>query len=144
MQREPNLPWMNADSLLESGKHLGYQYHVVANRTLGHRCAYVRIPWWHHYAHDHTINLEAYIQCHGGVTFQKRLGDEVWIGFDCGHYGDGQDQTIMNEGAYKRLIIPGGVVRSTEFCVQECKRICEQLQEAWELSVTQSSEASGS
>ncbi len=96
------------------GTYKDYEYIIVMNH-LGQRCGYVAIPPEHpysqtleearefmgstHYKHYKQYDYDKLdIDVHGGLTFMSPEHDlkdllpasskEMWIGFDCGHYGD--------------------------------------------------------
>lgn len=100
---------------------------------------------------DERIKIEAYFQCHGGITYSDGgensdypiLSDLWWFGFDCGHAGDAKDfdeakklfsgdlETLRHieqiEKVDKKYPLPGEVVRSYGYVKAECKRLAEQL-----------------
>lgn len=99
---------------------------------------------------DERIRIEAYFQCHGGITFAGGgensdypiNSDLWWFGFDCGHAGDKLDldcaiqkfPSRRKELLYRKLIvdrfpIAGGVIRTEEYVADECKKLAEQLKE---------------
>lgn len=134
--------------------HLGYEACVlrVIKREIyakelayfgGHLCGYVRIPPDHPYFMHKEIDLN----CHGGITFNEVLLNQVlqehWIGFDCGHSGDripsmehlGNTIPEMIE-LRKRLPAPKGmedhpwfkpIYRNMQYCILECKCMITQL-----------------
>jgi hypothetical protein len=76
---------------------------------------------------------------HGGITYSEGgkksrypvESDLWWFGFDCGHYGDGIDISIMSD-KYKEInikysLFDEGVIRTTEYCIQECESLADQL-----------------
>lgn len=99
---------------------------------------------------DERIQIDAYFQCHGGITYSgggkgSRYpieSDLWWFGFDCAHAGDGKDLRLAykkfpNERERifkmieleKRFPIRGEVVRTEEYVAAECRRLAEQLKE---------------
>lgn len=99
---------------------------------------------------DERIKIEAYFQCHGGITFAGGgknssypiESDLWWFGFDCGHAGDKPDfDAVFSKftGDMKSVIwlkkisdefpIDGEVVRSEQYVADECKKLAEQLKE---------------
>lgn len=99
---------------------------------------------------DERICIEAYFQCHGGITFSDGgvnsdypiNSDLWWFGFDCGHAGDKPDFEYaiekfpkhINELRIRKQIddlypIEGGIVRTEEYVADECKKLAEQLKE---------------
>lgn len=65
---------------------------------------------------------------HGGLTFSDGFdtypvkSELWWFGFDCAHYGD--SPIDADDFGFH-----GGVVRSKEYCVQECERLARQIVE---------------
>lgn len=120
-------------------EHLGYDF-VCTAYPQGHRCGYVNIPrthpWYGMKNYDEVMNVDV----HGGITFNRldvktRIRDYVnsrWIGFDCNHYNDAPDPEVQAKHGYKDPIQPmnpHGVVRSLEYVIAECRRVCEQVAE---------------
>lgn len=99
---------------------------------------------------DERIRIEAYFQCHGGITFADGgensdypiNSDLWWFGFDCRHAGDKADLDYAiqkfprrrKEYLYRKSIedmfpIEGDVIRTEEYVADECKKLAEQLKE---------------
>lgn len=99
---------------------------------------------------DERIRIEAYFQCHGGITYSDGgenskypiESDLWWFGFDCGHAGDRDDLTYAmqkfpnrQEEYRTRLLIESeypiedDVIRTEEYVEEECKKLAEQLKE---------------
>ena len=99
---------------------------------------------------DERIRIEAYFQCHGGITYAGGgenskypiKSDLWWFGFDCGHAGDKADllyamQKFPNrqEEYRTRLFVENmypiedDVIRTEEYVEEECKKLAEQLKE---------------
>ena len=104
----------------------GYPAIVVAI-SRGHRCGFVQLPDNHPCSGKDCDDLE--ISVHGGVTYSE--GNV--FGFDCAHYMDAQDVTIMDD-YHKKLYstYPGyrkkvGTVKTTEFCSAECESMAAQF-----------------
>lgn len=98
---------------------------------------------------DERIRIEAYFQCHGGITYAGGgehssypiESDLWWFGFDCGHAGDKSDldyamqkfpshrkeyqQRKMVESKYPI----DDVIRTEEYVADECKKLAKQLKE---------------
>lgn len=80
------------------GNYKSYDY-LVTFSSFGYRCGYVSLPDGHEFEKKNVGDIE--IDCHGGVTFNSNdhiakdlvlIPDpNTWLGFDCMHYGDGQD-----------------------------------------------------
>ena len=103
---------------------------LVLAQEAGHRCGYVAIenthPWFG-LKYDNAL-IDPLIEVHGGLTYSRT--DEVtnlhWFGYDCAHAGDAIDATLMPTN-FNPLIRHFGVVRTLEYCVDECESLAEQL-----------------
>jgi hypothetical protein len=82
------------------------------------------------------LHVGVLFNVHGGITYSGDGNYPVdsdlwWFGFDCGHYGDMKDQSIMSRKYLDKELeyefITGGVVRTLEYCVKECESLAEQL-----------------
>lgn len=99
---------------------------------------------------DERIRIEAYFQCHGGITYAGGgehssypiESDLWWFGFDCGHYGDARELKLAYEKfpnyrsnlaiqieCEDRFRIEGLIIRTEEYVAEECKKLVEQLKE---------------
>lgn len=98
---------------------------------------------------DERIRIEAYFQCHGGITYAGGgehssypiESDLWWFGFDCGHAGDKSDldyamQKFPNhrkELQLRKMVESkypiDDVIRTEEYVAEECKKLAEQLKE---------------
>lgn len=124
---------------------------VVKFVPYGFRCGYVGIPKDNPlYEIDPKI-FECEIKCHGGISYidNKLLGDDrediLWIGFDCGHAGDGYDLMLawerynmvsgfdISREALEHFITHTSDVtasckpKSLDYVNTECERIVDQL-----------------
>lgn len=120
---------------------------VVVMQAMGFRTGYVGIPKGHKlFGTDYN---DIYIDCHGGLTYADNYlvdqedEDVWWIGYDCGHYGDGHDvdtckelfkdypETIKQITLMQDIDIYGILcdekARSLEYCEEQCKNIVEQI-----------------
>jgi len=76
---------------------------------------------------------------HGGITYSsKKTPDDYpvksdlwWFGFDCAHYGDAKDLSVVSESIkeIELTFMTGGVVRSLEYCIAECGNLAIQLKD---------------
>jgi len=76
---------------------------------------------------------------HGGITYSD--GSDTypvpdshlwWFGFDCAHYGDAKDESIMSEKYLeieRKYGFREGIIRSLSYCISECESLAEQLEE---------------
>lgn len=99
---------------------------------------------------DERIRIEAYFQCHGGITYAGGgehscypiESDLWWFGFDCRHAGDKPDyeyaikQFPKRREEFERILdiqIPGlfdgNIIRTEEYVANECRKLAEQLKE---------------
>ena len=101
-----------------------------------------------------SSRMDVILRVHGGVTYcgggdgypsdtnywtrpWVRSGawicqDYWWVGYDCGHAGDAKDPTLMSDHYLKAhgkygFAYGDWVVRSLEYCVQECNLLASQL-----------------
>lgn len=133
------------------GSHKGYEY-LITFTSHGTRCGYVAIPDGHR---GDCVD----INCHGDITFSgtdhgaKDLlpipCNDLWIGFDCAHYGDKHDYETAKkyfgkEGRFDAImeihkdvealenLDPMFSHKTFEFVELECKYIIEQLVDSQE------------
>ena len=102
----------------------------------GHFCGYVKLPENSPFIGKEMGEID--IECHWGITFSH----DGWIGFDCAHSGDytpsiqhlyktnpemiairKKHQAIMRNG---RSLFET-TYRNIQFCVDECKKMVDQL-----------------
>lgn len=85
---------------------------------------------------EESITPEMYFSVHGGITYSGGQNYPVesdglwWFGYDCAHSGDANDlDAIEDEGVRKiEMMVPShGIVRTKEYCEQECINLAEQL-----------------
>lgn len=130
------------------GSYKGYEY-LITFTSHGTRCGYVAIPDGHR-----GDNVD--VHCHGGITFSDRdhgakdllpiACNDLWIGFDCAHYGDRNDLELAKKyfGGSDRFDILMDLHKEVEaleradhffshktykFVEKECKYIIDQLLE---------------
>lgn len=82
------------------------------------------------------LSPDVYFDVHGGITYTDGGRNSKypveshlwWFGYDCGHAGDAKDLSVMDD-RYKEFWrdINYGVLRTTEYCIDECKSLAEQL-----------------
>lgn len=123
---------------------------VVLFQSLGFRCGYVGIPSDSEYYRKHYDEIP--VNCHCGLTYtddrlfgQEEL-DKWWIGFDCGHACDGwdieamekyfgDDPIVMKHFSFMKKhwekMNAYSEIRTLEYCIEECKKIVDQLEEIW-------------
>lgn len=123
---------------------------IVVMTPMGHRCGYVALPEDHPYAELRYDDF--YIECHGGITWASGCfpdgsrPDHDWIGFDCGHAFDAKDydtaleyfkddfDTVERLNYIRNIEQECGIgvhfptiIRTQEFCEEECRKIVGQL-----------------
>ena len=127
------------DLVLSEGTYLGFEWVTVYN-TMGFRCGYIKVEKnhpWYGVGYD-DINVDV----HGGLTFAeedvpcgKGNDDGYWVGFDCGHYCDKPDPSLMDENNLefqKKMNLMGldvhnnGEIRTQEYVENECRRLAVQ------------------
>jgi hypothetical protein len=106
----------------------GYEAEVVAHPA-GHRCGYVTVPAGHRCEGMDYNDID--VSVHGGLTYSNGAK----FGFDCAHYYDKRDESIMSE-KFKKVYadfpyptVEDGEVRTLEYCIEECEILAEQLKE---------------
>ena len=99
----------------------------------------------------HELNGKCPEDCfdvHGGITYSNVEKDYPvennklwWFGYDCAHVDDAADINLMDEETKKLYVlaaaitpnnrnvgaIRNGVIRNLKYCVEECKKLAEQL-----------------
>lgn len=123
---------------------------VIIQTPLGHLCGYVQVPVGHPaYGHagEYDTPLDE-INCHGGITFAgyntnnypvaEAENGHYWIGFDCGHLGDGRDPDAVRkyltgaDGAAREetvRMLSEGHVWTVDEVTAECESIATQLKD---------------
>lgn len=108
---------------------------VVVLQPWGSRCGYVGVEATHKLHGKDYDDVD--VDVHGGLTYANGKSDYPadnkgmwWFGYDCAHFGDGRDFSLMSD-KYKAIsyLDEGGVVRSLEYCVDECEKLAKQLEE---------------
>lgn len=144
------MPEENWIAVEGGGIYMDYEYLIVLNSN-GHRCGYVALPHEHEYNNLDCDYFSLDINCHGGLTFMSSehgLKDllpikcnDIWIGFDCGHYSDkcdvkaftkyyGEKQAEERTSFFASLDLIMGDMKSIKdfhYAEKECKSIIEQL-----------------
>ena len=137
---------------LASGTKDGFEFEVVHN-DIGYRCGYIRVLPGHPWFGKEYQQIDCDV--HGGLTFASKgtacatHGEEAewWVGFDCAHFGDAPDETVMPQAylaIHQRIqreiprpsILPPDVVRTTEYVVRECGRLARQAKRAAKTPLT--------
>ena len=104
----------------------------------GYRCGYVEIlnEELQHLNISKPMNYYSYqINCHGDLTFCGKSywdpnNDNIWIGFDCSHYGDLTDPSIYyGLASYILNYRNTGTIKDLDFVINECEKIGKQLNE---------------
>jgi hypothetical protein len=74
----------------ENFEAYGFTCLIVQNRALPFMCAYVALPEGNPLCGKDYLELNKFIDVHGGLTFSEYYEDlKAWlIGFDTGHSGD--------------------------------------------------------
>lgn len=94
---------------------------------------------------NENVRLDAYFNVHGGITYASGGkeshhpidSDLWWLGFDCGHAGDGCDYELMKKLwsddrvvqmiLENPLILDGDEIRTVEYVQQECRNLVDQI-----------------
>lgn len=65
-----------------------------------------------------------------GKSYWDKNNDNIWIGFDCSHYGDLTDPSIsFNPFSYLLNYKNSGTIKDLDFVINECEKIGKQLNE---------------
>lgn len=83
-----------------------------------------------------TVSLDVLFDVHGSLTFagNRHSDTDWWLGFDCGHYGDGRDLSIMDEEFQQIWGCGGdGPIRTAEYVEGECQSLARQIVERYPL-----------
>lgn len=123
---------MQYKNALRYGIHLGYPW-VVCHNSKGYRNGYIGIPLDHPWVND-----QSNIKVHGGVTSNETSENRFWLGLDCSHITDLPDPELPHNGLLDVNDTPGATIKTTEFVVKECKKLCEQANDRIELGNTES------
>jgi len=114
---------------------------AVVIHPSGHRCGYVGVPDGNPNHGKDYDDIDA--EVHGGLTFAGGSKDYPvendglwWLGYDCAHLYDARDPALMS-GEYKELydkgmlreFDEGSIIRSLEYCINECESLAKQLLE---------------
>ena len=110
---------------------------VVVATPMGHRCGYVGVDSTNPNHGKGYDDLES-IEVHGGLTYARGgsaypvEADLWWLGFDCAHYDDRKDWSIMSDKykeVYRTLIDLdcGDTIKDTAFVEAECESLAKQL-----------------
>lgn len=144
----------------DGGNYKEYEY-LVTFTDRGHRCGYVAIDQSHpFYSKNVGWDNSPDVHVHGGVTFFNKgthiitcvLGkhscEDLWIGFDAMHNGDGRDYELVKKvfcsnaesissinyiekiDRESPIMIYEGYHKTKEYMVNECKKLIDQLIEA--------------
>ena len=125
---------------------------------MGFRCGYVKIPKSHpFYNKDYFEKEICNLNVHGGITFSSHttnhecLSDGYWLGFDAFHNTDMLDYDEMSKESLKASKLLNQFVkeldeiflisnnhtrkiRNTGFMESQCRNLCEQLAQVYEIS----------
>jgi hypothetical protein len=86
------------------------------------------------------VRLDVLFGVHGSLTFAgpRYNKDDWWLGFDCGHYGDGRDFELMSEQARKHYAgwPSEGPVRTAAYVEAECQSLAAQIVARYPLTET--------
>lgn len=113
-------------------KQFTYKGHdcICTLNKFGFRCGYVSAPF--------NIDCDK-IECHGGISFQRGTlpfdygqTKDFYIGFDCGHLGDGTDIKALEQSglgsAYAFHPCFDGIICTLPYVEKECKKIVDQIE----------------
>lgn len=108
------------------GEYKSHKLVVKFATDIGYRCGYVEAP---KYLNGYHKDLED-LCVHGGVTYLEKMNpssylltDTWWVGFDCHHAWDG----VLFPPKELERFYQGKEVRSLDYCIEECKKLIDQL-----------------
>lgn len=130
------------------GEYRLYEYFITFN-DMGFRCGYVAVPPSHTMLTDPNTTIdESVFDVPGGITFsstrheaKSAFGiqcDDLWLGFDCSHYGDNMDKkAALKYFSHRPEIVYlhktpslsrySGIIRDYAYVEEQCKHLIEQL-----------------
>jgi hypothetical protein len=84
------------------------------------------------------MSPDCYFDVHGGITYADGgvgskypiESDLWWFGYDCAHAGDANDLSAIENEKVREIEMQYpryGVVRTLDYCIDECKSLAEQL-----------------
>lgn len=86
---------------------------------------------------EEYISPDMFFNVHGGITYSEGGNYPVdnpeglwWFGYDCSHAGDARDLNAIDDEKIRSVmgrLQYDGVVRTLNYCIEECKRLAEQL-----------------
>lgn len=144
MNKEKQISVVNDSYIIEKDFYIDEYRCVIIGHFMGHRCGYIQIPQEHKYykADYDSINVPV----HGGWTFSDFANsnypvespkDSWWIGFDCAHFGDAKDFTLINACKdttfinnvlqIEQRLSNHGVIRTTKYVEEELINAVEEL-----------------
>jgi len=132
--------------------HKGLKCVVLMINDAGHRSGYVGVPRDNPYFGLYYNRPEVRdTNVHGGLTYSSgspfesypikmpTLESRWWFGYDCGHYRDGLDVTVMPEevATISKKYHDGESypIRSLDYCIKECENLADQLASVPEESI---------
>lgn len=137
-------PSINGHFVIEKCFSYGRYMGVVVFTDMGHRCGYVILPKGEEEKYKEIAPYDIPVSCHGGVTYFEQghdfLNTEQWlIGFDCSHLNDSRDIESLKKyfPDNERLLrnaeffygLDNGVVRDSQYVVDELISMCNQLED---------------
>lgn len=86
---------------------------------------------------DSPVRIDCYFNVHGGITYAGEgdypvKSDLWWFGYDCAHAGDAKDIKAIQDERLREIEAEFknyGVVRTLDYCINECKSLAEQLKQ---------------
>ncbi len=102
--------------------------------SLGNRCGYVGIEKGHAIWGISYDDLP-YMNVHGGLTFSgthtpKLFPGYYFLGFDCGHLGDGSDTKAFKKYGFNTgllIALEGEVPKTLNYVIKEVQNLSKQL-----------------
>lgn len=123
-------PWIKeCDFMLWTDKKTGYTCEIMRHPDLGFLCGYVHLSKSHPYYNKDLTSWDdsiPQIDVHGGITFHNKKGNDMLVGFDCGHWGDLGD---LKNKEYVEMLSQNTEVsyKDIKFVKEECTKLAKQL-----------------
>jgi DNA-directed RNA polymerase subunit L len=110
----------------------------LKNTPVGKRSP-LSIVFWN----GESVSPEVLFNVHGGITFADSIenypveSELWWFGYDCNHCGDAVDVDRIKNVKHRQVTIEinekypirDQIVRSLEYCIDECKSLADQIVE---------------
>lgn len=132
---------MRSHTVSAEGAASGLRF-MVWELPTGYRNGYVEVPPDHPFFGKEFDHIAADLEVHGGLTFSGSIYTDTdwWLGFDCHHWLDKPDPTIVG-GAHLPFLglFPSdnfGEIRSNAYVENECRGLARQIAQYFDGTTT--------